>query len=92
MANLGKIARRTFLFGAAAVAGGAAFGYYYVQKPYPNPLKDDLAEGQRTFNPYVKIGADNSVTIIVPRAEMGQGISTTLAAMVAEEIDVDLTR
>ncbi len=92
MASLGKIARRTFLFGAAAVAGGAAFGYYYVQKPYPNPLKDDLAEGQKTFNPYIKIGADNSVTIIVPRAEMGQGISTTLAAMVAEELDVSLDK
>ena len=92
MASLGKIARRTFLFGAAAVAGGAAFGYYYVKKPYPNPLKDDLAEGEETFNPYIKIAADNSVTIIVPRAEMGQGISTTLAAMVAEELDVSLDK
>ena len=38
MASLGKIARRTFLFGAAAIAGGAAFGYYHYRKPYPNPL------------------------------------------------------
>ncbi len=92
MASLGKIARRTFLFGAAAIAGGVAFGYYYYRKPYPNPLEGELAEGEATFNPYVKIAADNTITVIAPRAEMGQGVSTTLAALVAEELDVALDR
>lgn len=92
MASLGKIARRTFLIGAAAVAGGVAVGYYYYRKPYPNPLEDGLAEGEATFNPYVKIGSDNTITVIAPRAEMGQGVSTTLAAFVAEELDVTLDR
>jgi isoquinoline 1-oxidoreductase beta subunit len=90
MASVGKIARRTFLIGAAAIAGGVAVGYYYYRKPYPNPLERDLAADEATFNPYVKIGADNTITIVAPRAEMGQGISTTLAAMVAEELDVGL--
>jgi isoquinoline 1-oxidoreductase beta subunit len=90
MASLGKIARRTFLFGAAAVAGGAAFGYWYVATPYDNPLENTVADGERTFNAYLKIAPDNTVTVIVPRAEMGQGVSTTLAALVAEELDVDL--
>lgn len=90
MASIGKVARRTFLIGAAAIAGGVAVGYWYVSRPYPNPLEDDLAEGEATFNPYVKIGADNTVTVIAPRAEMGQGISTTLAAFVAEELGVPL--
>jgi len=90
MASIGKIARRTFLFGMAAVAGGVAVGYYYYRRPYPNPLEGELAEGEVTFNPYLKIGSDNSITVIAPRAEMGQGISTTLAAFVAEELDVTL--
>lgn len=90
MASVGKIARRTFLIGAAAIAGGVAVGYYYYRKPFANPLEGDLAAGEATFNPYVKIGADNTVTLVAPRAEMGQGISTTLAAMVAEELDVGL--
>jgi isoquinoline 1-oxidoreductase beta subunit len=90
MASLGKIARRTFLIGAAAIAGGVAVGYYYYRKPYPNPLEGELAEGETTFNPYVKIGSDNTITVIAPRAEMGQGVSTTLAAFVAEELDVRL--
>ena len=92
MASVGKIARRTFLIGAAAVAGGVAVGYYYYRKPFPNPLEADLGKGEATFNPYVKIGADNTITIVAPRAEMGQGISTTLAVMVAEELDVGLDR
>ena len=92
MADWRKITRRTFLFGAAAVAGGMAVGYYYYRKPYPNPLERELAEGEATFNPYVKIGSDNTITVIAPRAEMGQGISTTLAAFVAEELDVTLDR
>jgi len=90
MSRAGTIARRTFLVGAAALAGGVAFGYYSYRKPFPNPLEGELAEGEATFNPYVKIGSDNSITVIAPRAEMGQGIETTLAALVAEELDVDL--
>ena len=88
--GIAKIARRTFLIGAAAVAGGVAVGYYYVQKPYANPLEATKAPGEAVFNPYVKIGADETITIIAPRAEMGQGISTTLATLVAEELEVPL--
>ncbi|WP_157016541.1 xanthine dehydrogenase family protein molybdopterin-binding subunit [Mesorhizobium xinjiangense] len=90
MSRLGTITRRGFLIAAAAIAGGVAVGYYYVRAPYPNPLEDDLDSGEATFNPYVKITADNAVTVIAPRAEMGQGVSTTLAALVAEELGVGL--
>ncbi len=86
----GTITRRALLVGAVAVGGGVAFGYYAWKKPVSNPLKDDLGDGEATFNPYVKIASDNTITIIAPRAEMGQGIETTLAALVAEELDVDL--
>lgn len=90
MSRIGKITRRTLLVGAAAVAGGVAFGYYQYRKPYPNPLRDGLGEGEVTFNPYVKVGTDSRISIIAPRAEMGQGVYTTLAALVAEELDVTL--
>ncbi|MCB1467206.1 MAG: molybdopterin-dependent oxidoreductase, partial [Rhizobiaceae bacterium] len=92
MSRLGKITRRVFLLGSAAVAGGVAVGYWYVNRPYDNPLDAELSEGETTFNPYVKVGVDNTITIIAPRAEMGQGISTTLAALVAEELDVTLDK
>ncbi|MEL6678836.1 MAG: molybdopterin cofactor-binding domain-containing protein [Pseudomonadota bacterium] len=88
--GIGKIARRTFLGVLAVGAGVTAFGYWQYRRPYDNPLADDLAEGEATFNPFVKIAADNTITVITPRAEMGQGVQTTLAALVAEELDVRL--
>ncbi|MCF3641173.1 molybdopterin-dependent oxidoreductase [Rhizobium sp. TRM95111] len=92
MASIGTITRRLFLVGTGIVAGGLAVGYYYYRRPYPNPLEDELAAGEATFNPYVKIASDNTITVIAPRAEMGQGVTTTLAALVAEELDVRLDR
>ncbi|MGB1214043.1 MAG: molybdopterin cofactor-binding domain-containing protein [Pikeienuella sp.] len=90
MSKLGKIARRTFLIGATTMAGGLAVGYYFYQRDPKNPIADRLSEGEATFNPFIKIAADNTITIYTGRAEMGQGVSTTLAAYVAEELDVSL--
>mgnify|MGYP001799676641 FL=1 len=85
MASIGKIARRTFLIGSAAIVGGVAFGIYQVRKDAPNPLV--AGDGEATLNPYILVNADG-VTIIAPRAEMGQGVHTTLAALVADEMDL----
>jgi len=89
--SAGTIARRTFLIGSAAIAGGLAVGYYFYRRPYENPLVREARADEAVFNPYVKIGTDNRIVIIVPRAEMGQGVQTTLAALVAEELDVPLS-
>jgi isoquinoline 1-oxidoreductase beta subunit len=87
MASIGKIARRTFLFGAVAITGGAAFGAWYVAKPAPNPLKP--GEGEAALNPFVFITKDG-INLITPHAEMGQGTHTTWVALLAEELDVRL--
>ncbi len=89
MGRAGKIARRTFLIGSVAIAGGVAFGYWRYKSPYPNPLKSGLPDDAAALTPYVLINQDG-ITIIAPRAEMGQGVRTTLAALVAEELDVSL--
>jgi isoquinoline 1-oxidoreductase beta subunit len=86
MASWKTITRRSFLVLGAAVVGGAAFGAYKVAEVPANPLVP--APGATPLNPWVIINADG-ITVIAPRAEMGQGISTTLAALVAEELDVD---
>jgi isoquinoline 1-oxidoreductase beta subunit len=89
MSNLGKFTRRAFLISSVAIAGGVGFGYWKYKQPYGNPLEDDLVDGESTLTPYVLINQEG-VSIIVPRAEMGQGVHTTLAALVAEELDVEL--
>src|SRR5205823_1775403 len=87
MSRLGKIARRTFLIGSAAVAGGVAFGVYAYKRPVANPLLDGLGDGQVALTPYVRIDQDG-VTIITPRADVGQGAYSVQAALVAEELDL----
>jgi len=87
---MSSLTRRAFLIGSAAVAGGVAFGVYQLRRPVPNPLEEaDLAQGPAavTLNPYLVIDAEG-VAIVTPRAEMGQGVHTTLAALVAEELDL----
>ena len=87
MSKLATIARRTFLIGSATVVGGVAFGVYKLRQTEANPLLDELPQGATALTPYVRIDGQG-VTLITPRAEMGQGIHTTLAALVAEELDV----
>ena len=87
MSRIGTIARRSFLIGSAAIAGGVVFGWWKYATPYPNPLETGLPEGAATLTPYVLID-QTGVTVIAPRAEMGQGIHSTLAALVAEEMDL----
>ncbi len=86
MGTLGKITRRTLLVGSAAIAGGVAFGVYKAKAPIANPL-GNLGDGSISLNQYLKID-QNGITIITPKAEMGQGVYTSLAAMVAEELDL----
>ncbi|MAY45152.1 MAG: isoquinoline 1-oxidoreductase, partial [Rhodobacteraceae bacterium] len=86
MSRTGTIARRSLLIGSAAIVGGVAFGVVKLNQPPANPL--DPAPGQAALNPFIFIDRDG-VTIITPKAEMGQGVQTSLAAMAAEELDLD---
>lgn len=91
MGAVTKIARRTFLVGSVAVMGGIAFGFYAYKKPGENPLLADLAEGEAAITPYVLINADG-ITLITPRADKGQGSYSVQAALIAEELDVELNQ
>ena len=43
-------------------------------------------------NAWVKVGSDNAITIICARANMGQGTFTSMPMLVAEELNVDITK
>ncbi len=89
MGRLRTIARRSFLIGSVAVAGGVAFGAYMVRKPHDNPLEDMTAEGEATFNPWVMISPEK-ITLITPHADTGQGVVHMQALLLAEEMDLEL--
>lgn len=88
MSRVGTIARRTFLIGSAALAGGVAFGLYTVRRPHENPLEAGLAEGEVTFNPWVLVGPDR-ITLITPHADVGQGVAHMQALLLAEEMRLE---
>ena len=49
------------------------------------PLAD--SPGQPAFNGWVRIGADDTVTVVMSRSEMGQGVYTALSMVLADELD-----
>ena len=84
--------RRAFLIGSAGIVGGGlvvGFGYW-LHQPGPNPFVTGPSLRQHPFNAYVRVGENDIITVAVPRAEMGQGVQTSLAMLVAEELDVPL--
>lgn len=81
---MGRIARRGFLIGSAAILGGVAFGTWAVVTPHDNPL--DPGDGA-TFNPWVKL-TPGGVTLIVPHVDLGQGAASMQAMLIAEEMDL----
>ena len=86
--------RRTLLLaglgglGALVVGWGAWPVASRLRGKTPLPLED----GEVALNGWVKIGTDDSVTVMVPRCEMGQGIHTGLAMLLAEELGCDWQR
>ena len=89
MGRLRTIARRTFLIGSTAVLGGVAFGAYMVARPSDNPLVADAGDGDAVFNPWVKITKDE-IMLVVPHADKGQGVASSQAMLIAEELDVEM--
>lgn len=89
MSRAGTIARRTLLIGSAAILGGVAFGTWRYVTPYRNPLLAGLNDGEAALTPYVLITPER-ITLITPRADKGQGAWHVQAALIAEELDVEL--
>lgn len=89
MGKLRTIGRRAFLIGSAAVVGGVAFGVYAVNSPNANPNLADLGDGEASFNPWVRIDGE-TITLITPHGDKGQGVVSSQAALIAEEMDLEL--
>jgi len=86
--------RRTWLLSAAGAAGALIVGWG-VLPPRSRTGSGRLwppAEGQVALNGWIKIRSDGSVLLAMPRSEMGQGVHTALPMLVAEELDVPLSR
>jgi hypothetical protein len=73
-----------------AAAGGLAVGYALTPFSTLDRAKGLIGkEGATPLSAWVRIGTDNSVTVIVPHSEMGQGTHTAMPMMLAEELEAD---
>jgi isoquinoline 1-oxidoreductase subunit beta len=88
-----KSSRRAFLKDAgAATATALIIGFEWVGSPRRAAAAITSAPAAPFApNAFLRIGADNSVTIIAKHLEMGQGSYTGIATVLAEELDADWT-
>ncbi|MCM2328748.1 MAG: xanthine dehydrogenase family protein molybdopterin-binding subunit [Lysobacter sp.] len=81
------VSRRAFLKSSAALAGGLVIGFWM-------PERGGLARAQgapKAANPnaFLRIAKDGTVTVMVKHLEFGQGVTTSLPMLVAEELECD---
>jgi len=97
--TLKNAGRRKFLITTAVVAGGLVIAFAIPQaKRFLMPGADKAtANGAAPPkmpepNAFLRIGSDDSITVILAHSEMGQSIWTTLPMLIAEELDADWSK
>ncbi len=81
--------RRTFLKTAGIAAGGLLIGIALPQRGRAAGAGAATVVDS-SVNAYVRIASDGRVTLLVPKSEMGQGIYTGFAQILADELEVGL--
>jgi isoquinoline 1-oxidoreductase beta subunit len=85
MTHMPQLSRRSFVASVAALGGGLALGFHLPT----GAGAARAAPGTTEVNAWVVIQPDDAVVIRVARSEMGQGITTALPMLVAEELECD---
>ncbi len=84
------LSRRALLRVSAAAGGGLLLG---IGLPAPGRAAPaDTPAGEFAPDAYIRLDTAGNLTLIMPQVEMGQGIYTALAALIAEEMDADFSR
>lgn len=86
--------RRSLLLLGAGTAGALVVGWGLLpaRSRLGRPDRLPTAEGPVGLNGWIKIAADGTVLLAMTRSEMGQGVHTALAMLVAEELDTSLAK
>ena len=86
MNRIENLSRRGVLAGSAAAAGGLLLGF----RLPGGAFAEDAASA--ALNAFVRLAPDGTTTVMLSRSEMGQGIYTSVAMTVAEELEADWRR
>ncbi|MBO0344097.1 xanthine dehydrogenase family protein molybdopterin-binding subunit [Roseibium limicola] len=80
--------RRNFLIGAGASATALVIGLKASGALAATP--EAAAAAETSFTPFVRISAEGKITAVIKHFEMGQGTTTGLTSLIAEELNADL--
>ncbi len=80
-----KVSRRR----ALQLTSGLVLGMHIQQSAFSQTGNNQIADSEFRPNAFLRIAHDGSITIISKHIEMGQGTSTGLATLIAEELDAD---
>jgi len=80
--------RRYFILSAAACGGGLAIGLRFATSERRPPL----ASGDVEIHNWITVAPDSTVTIRIAQMEMGQGAMTSMAQLLAEELEADWSK
>src|ERR1700737_4018936 len=85
------VGRREFIRTGAAIGGGLLVSLH---APLARGTSEASAAEEKDFalNAFVRIGTDESVTVISSHSEMGQGIYTSLPMLLNEELEADWSK
>lgn len=93
-----NISRRTFIKATALVVGGLVIAFniptakrFLLPGAEPEKSGADAAKLPAP-NAFLRIGTDNTITVMLAHSEMGQSIWTTLPMLIAEELDADWSK
>src|SRR5216683_3006411 len=84
-----KLDRRSFLKTGMAGATGLVIGFYLPGRFETIAASPAGPATPAALNAWMRIGTDDSVTIMIDKSEMGQGIQTALCMLAAEELECD---
>jgi isoquinoline 1-oxidoreductase beta subunit len=86
--------RRTWLLSALGATGALVVGWGVLpaRSRLGSPELMLQTAGDVALNGWIKIAKDGAVILAMPRSEMGQGVHTALAMLVAEELDTPLSQ
>ena len=88
--NTVNVSRRRLLQASAVTGGGLVVGLGFTGcSNAPAPLPIVSTEGAWSPNAFLQILPDNTFRFYTARSEMGQGVTTGLATLVGEELDVN---
>ena len=85
------LSRRNVL--AGALAGGFMFAFHMPVRAANEPTQPpDTTDGKFAPNAFIRIDTTGKTTLVMPQVEMGQGIYTSIAMILAEELDADYSQ